>query len=642
MASKPDHQLHFVLIPLMAPGHLIPMVDMARILAQRGVTITIVTTLLNAARLNMTIDRAIESGLPIQLLPLRFPCIEAGLPEGCENLDALPSREFSKNFFHAASMLQQPIEHCLKELQPQPSCMISDRYLPWTFDIAHKFQIPRLIFDGTSCFSVMCMHNIQISRIYERVSESESFVVPGLPHRIELTRAQLPPVFNPGSVLLKDQLQAIEDAELTAYGLIANTFEELEPEYIKECRKVKRGKVWCIGPVSLYNKNNLDKSERGNRVSIDSKQCLKWLDSWPVSSVLYSLLQSHTATMASKPDHQLHFVLIPLMAPGHLIPMVDMARILAQRGVTITIVTTLLNAARLNMTIDRAIESGLPIQLLPLRFPCIEAGLPEGCENLDALPSREFSKNFFHAASMLQQPIEHCLKELQPQPSCMISDRYLPWTFDIAHKFQIPRLIFDGTSCFSVMCMHNIQISRIYERVSESESFVVPGLPHRIELTRAQLPPVFNPGSVLLKDQLQAIEDAELTAYGLIANTFEELEPEYIKECRKVKRGKVWCIGPVSLYNKNNLDKSERGNRVSIDSKQCLKWLDSWPVSSVLYVCLGTLSCIKPQQLMELGLGLEASNRPFIWVMRKGINQMSSRNGFQKKDLEREQKEEAF
>lgn len=322
--------------------------------------------------------------------------------------------------------------------------------------------------------------------------------------------------------------------------------------------------------------------------------------------------------MASKPDHQLHFVLIPLMAPGHLIPMVDMARILAQRGVTITIVTTHLNAARLNMIIDRAIESGLPIQLLPLRFPCIEAGLPEGCETLDALPSREFSKNFFHAASMLQQPIEQCLKELQPQPSCMISDRYLPWTSDIAHKFQIPRLIFDGTSCFSVICMHNIQISRIYERVSESESFVVPGLPHRIELTKAQLPPVFNPGSVFLKDLHQAIKDAELTAHGFIANTFEELEPEYIKECRKVKRGKVRCIGPVSLYNKNNLDKSERGNKVSIDSNQCLKWLDSWPVSSVLYVCLGTLSCIKPQQLMELGLGLEASNRPFIWVIREG------------------------
>jgi UDP-glucosyl transferase 73C len=321
--------------------------------------------------------------------------------------------------------------------------------------------------------------------------------------------------------------------------------------------------------------------------------------------------------MASEPD-QLHFVLIPLMAPGHLIPIVDMARILAQRGVTVTIVTTRLNAARLNITIDRAIESGLPVRLLQLQFACTEAGLPEGCENLEALPSRELSKNFFHAASMLQYPVEQCLKELQPRPSCIISDRYLPWTADIARKFQIPRLVFDGTSCFANTCSHNIHVSRIYEKVSESESFVVPCLPHRIELTKAQLPDVFNPSTLHLNDLQQEIEAAEMAAYGTILNTFEELEPEYIKEYRKVKGGKVWCIGPVSLYNKDTLDKSQRGNKSSIDEIQCLKWLDLWPACSVLYACLGTLSCLEPKQLIQLGLGLEASNRPFIWVIREG------------------------
>jgi hypothetical protein len=322
--------------------------------------------------------------------------------------------------------------------------------------------------------------------------------------------------------------------------------------------------------------------------------------------------------MASEPD-QLHFVLIPLMAPGHLIPSADMARILAQRGVTVTIVTTHLNAARLNMTIDRAIESGLPVRLIKLRFPCTDAGLPEGCENLDVLPSRELSKNFFHAISMLQYPVEQCLKGLQPHPNCIISDRYLPWTADTARKFQIPRLVFDGTSCFANTCSHSISVSRIYEKVnSESESFIVPCLPHRIELTKAQLPEIFNPGKMHLSNLQQEIEAAEMAAYGTILNTFEELETEYIKEYRKVKGGKAWCIGPVSLYNKDTLDKSQRGNKSSIDEVQCLKWLDLWPANSVLYACLGTLSCLEPRQLIELGLGLEASNRPFIWVLRKG------------------------
>lgn len=47
-----------------------------------------------------------------------------------------------------------------------------------------------------------------------------------------------------------------------------------------------------------------------------------------------------------------------------------------------------------------------------------------------------------------------------------------------------------------------------------------------------------------------------------------------------------------------------------------MKWLDSQEPKSVLYVCLGSLHNLKTPQLIELGLGLESSNRPFIWVVR--------------------------
>ena len=64
--------LHFVLFPFMAQGHMIPMVDIARLLAQRGVIITIVTTPHNAARFKNVLNRAIESGLPINLVQVTF------------------------------------------------------------------------------------------------------------------------------------------------------------------------------------------------------------------------------------------------------------------------------------------------------------------------------------------------------------------------------------------------------------------------------------------------------------------------------------------------------------------------------------------------------------------------------------------
>lgn len=106
MPPQTPSTIHFVLIPLMASGHQIPMVDMGKLLSQHGLTLTIVTTPLNALRLDPIITaHSVESGLKIQLLQIRFPCAEVGLPEGCENLEDLPLRNLLLNFFDAARML---------------------------------------------------------------------------------------------------------------------------------------------------------------------------------------------------------------------------------------------------------------------------------------------------------------------------------------------------------------------------------------------------------------------------------------------------------------------------------------------------------------------------------------------------------
>ncbi|MBA0651164.1 hypothetical protein Goklo_018527 [Gossypium klotzschianum] len=258
----------------------------------------------------------------------------------------------------------------------------------------------------------------------------------------------------------------------------------------------------------------------------------------------------------SSQSSKLHFVFIPLMCPGHLIPMVDMGRLLAQHGVTVTIVTTPLNASRIKTIIDRDIASGIQLQLLQLRFPCIDAGLPEGCENIDALPSRLLSKNFMDAVGMLQQPLERFLEETEPKPS-------------------------------SVLLSLAPILSTFHENVSDDlEPFVVPGLPDRIELTKGQLPNDLNPGSVVLKVKEEDMRVADMASYGLVVNSFEELEP---------RSG----------------------------------WLDSWPQNSVTYVCLGTI--------IELALGLEESNRPFIWVVREGyksdeFNKWLSEEGFEERN----------
>ncbi len=242
---------------------------------------------------------------------------------------------------------------------------------------------------------------------------------------------------------------------------------------------------------------------------------------------------------------------------------------------------------------------------------------------MDSVPSRALIRNFFAALSKLQQPLEQLLEEMEPSPSCcIIADKNLTWTGDIADKFHIPRLLFDGTSCFNLLCCHNIHVSKVNESTSvlDSEPFVVPGLPDRIEITKAQLPTNLNSSVKDFKDLHEKIRASEEGAYGVVVNSFDDLELEYVKGYRKTQGDRVWCIGSVSLSSKTELDKVQRGNKSSIDEKQCLKWLDLWPQSSVVYACLGSLCRLTLLQLIEVGLGLEACNRPFIWVVGGGKN----------------------
>ncbi|KAF3640488.1 hypothetical protein FXO37_23431 [Capsicum annuum] len=308
--------------------------------------------------------------------------------------------------------------------------------------------------------------------------------------------------------------------------------------------------------------------------------------------------------MASKSGlEELNFVLIPLLAASHIIPMVDMAKLLAQRGVTVTLVMTPLNAIRFTAVIHRAIGSGLCIRILELQFPAKEAGLPEGYESADVLPDTAYRRTFYTAIAMLQDQAEKLLAEMKPKPNCIISDKHIAWL--------LRQLI---------------------------RPFVIPDLPDRIEVTKVQLPGAFNPPPTLcVQDIRDKIRAAETRAYGVLINTFEELEQRYVDKFRKLKDYRVWCIGPLSLCISDRLDKVQRGNSASFDKEDCLKkWLDSWQPESVVYACFGSLSHTTVEQFVELALGLEATGYPFILVVKSGerqapIENWISENGFEER-----------
>ncbi|KAI3740922.1 hypothetical protein L2E82_31397 [Cichorium intybus] len=57
---------------------------------------------------------------------------------------------------------------------------------------------------------------------------------------------------------------------------------------------------------------------------------------------------------------------------------------------------------------------------------------------------------------------------------------------------------------------------------------------------------------------------------------------------------------------------------------ECLKWLNSQPIKSVVFLCFGSMGVFKKEQLKEIAIGLERSEQRFLWVVRDPPNESNS------------------
>ncbi|PQQ08346.1 UDP-glucose flavonoid 3-O-glucosyltransferase 7 [Prunus yedoensis var. nudiflora] len=295
------------------------------------------------------------------------------------------------------------------------------------------------------------------------------------------------------------------------------------------------------------------------------------------------------------------------MAPGHMKPTIAMAKLFASRGIKTTIISTPQNVAFFSKTIERSKDSGFEIGVLLLKFPSVKVGLPGGCKCGHMVETREELQKFMKATSLLDQQLVKLLEE--HQPNCLVADNCFPWTTDLAAKFGIPRLVFHGINFISLcISQHLIKMDSSTLLKSDSEALLIPDLPYEIKLARTHIPNYLKEETEL-RNFLEWTAETERKSYGVVVNSFYELEPAYADHYRKFLGIKAWHIGPTFLCNKDTY--------ASLDEHECLKWLNSKTPNSVVYVSFGSVIKFGDAQLLEIALGLEASGQQFIWVVKK-------------------------
>ncbi|XP_010530759.1 PREDICTED: UDP-glucosyl transferase 73B2-like [Tarenaya hassleriana] len=324
----------------------------------------------------------------------------------------------------------------------------------------------------------------------------------------------------------------------------------------------------------------------------------------------------------SEAPRQLHVFFFPFMAYGHMIPTLDMAKLFASRGIKSTILITHPNVPIFQKPVEvfKNKNPNAEIGIRVLDFPCTELGLPQGSDNADFLDSAVIEDIFpivqklFFSTKFLKNQLEDLIETFRPD--CLVADMFFPWATEASKKFGVPRLVFHGTCYFSLCVSYCIRLHKPQKNVaSSSEPFVIPHLPGDIVITADQV--TDNDEDDEMGEFITEVRDSEKLSYGVLMNTFHELEPAYADFYKKFVAKSSWNIGPLSLCNRGFEEKAERGKKVSIDEHECLKWLDSKRPDSVIYLSFGSVAKFSNDQLKEIAAGLEASGHDFIWVVRK-------------------------
>ncbi|XP_059456747.1 probable UDP-glucosyl transferase 73B6 [Corylus avellana] len=311
-----------------------------------------------------------------------------------------------------------------------------------------------------------------------------------------------------------------------------------------------------------------------------------------------------------------HVVVFPYMAQGHTIPLLDIAKAFANRGLKVTIITTPSNAPFISSKTSN--HPNISSSIIP--FPRAQ-DLPEGCENTADLPSMALLAPFVEATKQMKQPFEGVLRDMISDGCrliCVISDFFLGWTLDSCRSFGIPRIVSHGMGVLSMaICKSVGLLAPSVKDSSDWDPIEFPNLKAPFTLLKSDIPEGLlhaNPDDDFVRLSLEAGE-ADINSWGVVVNSFEEIEGDHAGEFESLyaNQAKAYCVGPFLLYDRLGHDHVGAEEQ----SYSYIKWLDDQAESGgVIYVSFGTQSHFSEHQMDEIASGLEMAGHPFIWVVR--------------------------
>ncbi|EMS47513.1 UDP-glycosyltransferase 73C5 [Triticum urartu] len=319
------------------------------------------------------------------------------------------------------------------------------------------------------------------------------------------------------------------------------------------------------------------------------------------------------STTSNSGGRTLRVLLIPFFATSHIEPFTELAiRLAASRPNAVvrpTIAVTPANVSIVQSVLERRLHGHNPstIKIVTYPFPMVE-GLPKGVENLGkaSTPADSLRINLAALSDALMRPAQETLIRAL-SPDAIFTDMHFIWTSDIAKELGVPCIAFNVMGAFPMLAVRHLIMDNV--AVDGNDVATVPRFPvPHIRIPRTELPDILRSRNY---DASNMVHSMQADCFGIAINTFSGLEQQYCE--MYVREGYVkraYFLGPLSLQ----LQPSQAAKGVA-DSR-FIDWLDTKPNHSVVYLSFGTCAHISDAQLDELALGLEATRRSFMWVVR--------------------------
>ncbi|CAI9089777.1 OLC1v1024411C1 [Oldenlandia corymbosa var. corymbosa] len=301
-------------------------------------------------------------------------------------------------------------------------------------------------------------------------------------------------------------------------------------------------------------------------------------------------------------------VFIPAAGVGHLVPVVEIAKLLITQtnhiSITILIMTRPSDTNILSYKKSLRESSDPRIKYIDLK--------PEQSE-----PNQPFSEfvdsHKPHAREVLSGMINSGIFKL----GGMVMDMFCTIMFDVANEFGIPSYVFfpSGASMLglsfhmqSLRDDHNVDVTD-FKVSDESTTLDVPTYINPVP-TKV-LPSIFldkEGRSKMFLDQVKRYREAK----GIIINTFKEMETHAIEALSNDSNiPPVYAIGPLLNLKGGKVNKQQE------EDESIMKWLDVQPESSVVFLCFGSGGAFDGEQVNEIAYALERSGYRFFWSLRK-------------------------